>query len=171
MDRKDSVPAVSQPMLSSSALTGEVLREAALLRPVGSQAAHRVVHVHWSFTTLFSSGMVMSFEPNSTPSCARASVSARTRADAQKNYGRTVGSGFARNRWSVSRTRRDDFPTAASPTSRYRKKRCTQGHVWNVNKREERHKHSRLVGRIGSEEWTAAATGLRAMLGVCETDR
>ena len=26
-------------------------------------------YAHWSLTTLFSSGIVMSFEPNSTPSC------------------------------------------------------------------------------------------------------
>lgn len=30
---------------------------------------------------------------------------------------RTVGSGFARKRWSVSRMRREDLPTAASPVS------------------------------------------------------
>lgn len=28
---------------------------------------------------------------------------------------RTVGSGFAKKRWSVKRTRSDDLPTAASP--------------------------------------------------------
>lgn len=32
-----------------------------------------------------------------------------------KEYVRTVGSGLAKNRWSVSRTRSEDFPTDASP--------------------------------------------------------
>lgn len=95
MDLKDSVPAVSQPR-------GGGQRPAAFYMVCGvrggcTRAGCGSGHVHWSFTILFSSGMVMSFDPNSTPNwhlkqvgmanaAGKGVVSARVRRNNSKEH-------------------------------------------------------------------------------------
>ena len=136
MDRKDSVPAVSQPAQrcgasvspsSTSCLKppagGARYPQSSLGSVRARQAQRDERDAHCSFTTLFSSGIVMSFEPNSTPSCGE--YGSHGEVGGYWLEERTVGSGFARNRWSVKRTSREDFPTAASPVLLYADRKQT----------------------------------------------
>ena len=59
MERKDSVPAVSQPAQRSLAC-----------EPHHKLERTDTEDTHCSFTTLFSSGIVINLDPNSTPSYA-----------------------------------------------------------------------------------------------------
>jgi hypothetical protein len=98
MERKDSVPAVSQPV---------------------EQAVSAATTAGWVKRTLQFDDFVLLGYGDEFGAELDAKLGLGGLDGVWRRWhamGRTVGSGLARKRWSVSRMRREDLPTPASPT-------------------------------------------------------